>query len=556
MSGSFHALRKAMASQPQLPIWMMHIWQRMNEHKKLGLILGAGVTVDAGCPAWSDLVRALGKKTKSAVPFLKAASRSKFSEAYLAQILFQSHRRRSKRGAHALPKKYWGYYFDSTWMDMVHRELYRNVGTKSFSSILFRHRYLEHLAKLCVRCGFVINFNFDGLVDEAAIREIEKQPIKILPEIIYRPKLETRRGACIIYHINGYLPRERSRPRSDFLTFTEDAFADVLLLADHASSEFVEARFTTTTFLLLGTSLSDNSLKNMLRASMKKNSAHHHYIVYWEDAKSPRSAAERKQIFEVNLEVYNLISIFLTTDGIAELIEILNTNEARDFETAISDICPKIVDFRRRYYLVGAVSAGKSTILHALRSFTTFEEWLGMVPVEMYRDHNKLRRRQRLMVDKWLYGQLREKNEKMRNANLGIYVMDRAYFDLFAFSKTDAENLRKTSELRQHSTPSGDKFTQGHIIFLEADKDAFEERRAKRGRVRSGKFEYSAATLVKQSGSLKKIYQAIPSHVFDTGKTSQEITARQIARLILLGEYQPFDFEGRLDEVTSAGGKL
>jgi hypothetical protein len=65
-----------------------------------------------------------------------------------------------------------------------------------------------------------VNFNFDDLVDEAAINSARDRN-KEQPEIISRAKIETRKGASVIYHINGHLPREARRRRSEGLVFTE-----------------------------------------------------------------------------------------------------------------------------------------------------------------------------------------------------------------------------------------------------------------------------------------------------------------------------------------------
>jgi hypothetical protein len=58
MAGSTTALADAIKSEPRLPIWLIHIWQRLHR-RKLGLILGAGVSIDAGCPTWDALVKQL-----------------------------------------------------------------------------------------------------------------------------------------------------------------------------------------------------------------------------------------------------------------------------------------------------------------------------------------------------------------------------------------------------------------------------------------------------------------------------------------------------------------
>lgn len=552
MAPAFPALAKATKRQPKLPIWISHMWQRIHEHKKLGVILGAGATVDAGCPPWSGLVKGLTSRSGRIGAAMRAHRRARLGETYLTQIVFMTHRERSTRRSAKTPNKFRVYYVNATWMELVHNELYRRNKDVDITVLLKKHRYLEVLGEFVCRAGFAINFNFDGLVDEAATLFAAKRRQE-LPEIIWRPKTETRRDAPVIYHVNGYLPREARRPRSDFLTFTEDAFADVLLSSDSASTEFIESRFANTTFLLLGTSLNDNSLKNMLRSGMKRSPANHHYIIYWENPARPRLPEEQEQIFNVNLEVYNLISIFLGTDGIVEILTLLNETGASALETHLREFWKG--ETCRRYYLVGAVSSGKTTSLEMLRCFTTFEEWSGIVPITMYQDHRLLNRQQRSDINKWLYSQLKDKNRKMSKAGPGIVVMDRAYLDLFAFSETPSENISKATDLLKEFEDGGQPLAKGQVVFLKANKSTFEERRARRGKVRGHKLDYRGGSLIAQSNTLEKIYRPKDFAIFDTGEEPADATARTIARLMLLEDYSPLNFEKRINQIISKGGR-
>ena len=297
MSREFAALADACNSQTQLPVWLCHMSQRL-DRRRLGLILGAGVSIDAGCPEWKELVTRLTGKFPNSSKAFAAHRTAGLQDTYITQIAFSLHEAAS-RAASTVPRHLEQYQVDSTWMEIVHEELYRDIASLSYEQILGRHTYLAALGQLVCRTELAVNFNFDDLVDEAAI-DFARSRNKEQPEIISRPKIETRRDAPVVYHINGFLPRERRRRRSEGLIFTEDAFADVLISPTLHDSDFLMSRFATTTFLLLGTSLNDNSLKNMLRAGMKRSPANHHYIVYWEKPSAPRSKEEREHIFDVN----------------------------------------------------------------------------------------------------------------------------------------------------------------------------------------------------------------------------------------------------------------
>jgi hypothetical protein len=106
----------------------------------------------------------------------------------------------------------------------------------------------------------------------------------------------------------------------------------------------------------------------------------------------------------------------------------------------------------------------------------------------------------------------------MVRAEPGIHIMDRAYLDLFAFSKGRSENLRKANELKRRITDPGDALEEGQIIFLDANKNSLEERLARRGKRKGklGRIIYKADRLVTQARTLKRIYRPRSGSVFDT----------------------------------------
>ena len=550
------SLADAIKSEPRLPVWLIHIWQRL-QGQRLGLILGAGVSIDAGCPSWDKLIRQLARRARGHGKTLKAHKKSGFQPTYITQILYLLHQEKVRRNPPRVPIRFESYQIDSTWREIVYNELYRDNANLSFAEISAKHPYLNALGELICKARFAVNFNFDDIVDEAVITITGRRGSEP-PEIMYHPKIETRRNAPVIYHINGYIPRVRRQRRSEKLVFTEDAFADVLISPTSHEAEFIMSRFATTTFLLLGTSLNDNSLKNMLRGGMKRSPANHHYIVYWDDPSSPRSDEEKRQIFNVNLEVYNLISIFMTTAQIAGLIQLLNQPDDGVFETELLKLAN--VKPRRRYYLVGSIVAGKSTNLEALRCFSTFEEWSERPPEKMYQDHETLTADERKAINDWLYSQLREKNDRMRRAGVGIHIMDRGYLDLFAFSKTPEENLTKIDEIRARVCNINGPLESGQIIFVRANEKTLSDRQARRGQLRGkkkeGQIDYDGAKLARQSQILEAIYHPSAASKFDTSEVQSDVTSRCMARAILMDAYEPFDFEGRIDVLKANGGNV
>ena len=555
MLGGNDVLKLAISRETRIPIWLTHLWQRRAEHERFGLVLGAGVSKDAGCPMWSELLKRLTTAVKVSKQRMALHKKGGHRDTFIAEIIFRKHSEKEMKENLNLSDLHAKLQVNSSWRELIHKCLYRKMSNKSFLEIVKNHRYINELAELICNSRFAVTFNFDDIVDEAVIEFAKNQNIPN-PEIIVRPKVETRKNAPVIYHINGILPREQLRRSSENIILTEDAFADILIAPNSQEAEFVVNQFSVRTFLLLGVSLSDNSLKNLLRSSAKRNPANHHFIVYHEIENEPRSDEERSDIFDVNLNVYNLISIFLTTPEIEGFLKILNTKDSVEFDNSLRKLVPKMID--RKYHLVGSVAAGKSSILEALRCFTTFEEWSGRVPAEMYLNDKSLTQEQQKKVDDFLFPQLIQKNNNMIRNHSGLRVMDRAYLDLFAFSKSRLEIERKAKELKRQCLSWGKPLETGHIFFLTASDGALEERLARRGvkKGRRGKTRFDVEGLVRQEDELKKIYRPADCSIFDTSELSVGVSARRIAREILLGSYSSFDFVARLDEIISEEGAL
>jgi len=196
--------------------------------------------------------------------------------------------------------------------------------------------------------------------------------------------------------------------------------------------------------------------------------------------------------------------------------------------------------------------------LEALRCFTTHEEWSGRVPAAMYQNDKTLTPEQQKEIDQFLYPQLGTKNGKMISQHSSIRIMDRAYLDLFAFSKGETDISRKAADLKTYFKNWAKPFEDGHIFFLVASGAALEERLAKRGALRAGakKVRFDAKTLQQQDSDLRKIYKPQVDSIIDTTDCSPGEAARQIARAILLDSYSSFQFEKRLEEVIANGGVL
>jgi len=416
------------------------------------------------------------------------------------------------------------------------------------TEILERHPFLAQLRDFSRKLSLIFNFNFDDILDEAIGHQIKlSAPGNGRPfTVVWNPPLVERPNTTTIYHMNGVLPRVSLKKRSPQLIFTEDSFEDAMLRSPGVSNEYVFLRFVQNTILIVGHSLSDRSLKNYLRRNRDRAPANHHYMIYWISGDDAFSDTQRDDIFQANLELYNLITIFLTSTEIDEFFSILNLDK-REFRDAVDAIEP---DRRHRYhyYVAGPVAVGKSSLIEHLRCFNTFEEWTRPPPEAMYRSFKTLEPAEEKEVDDFVYSELKEKNIRMCDAGVGFHFMDRAPLDLYAFSNDAEENSQKTELLEDRVTRDKD-FQQGEIVFLQASGAILEERNLGRGRIpdTSGTAEY----LEEQCENIKKIYA--PTFVLSSENCDPGALAQRVARRALMGPYEPVDLSGVMQRYKVKG---
>jgi hypothetical protein len=495
-------------------------------------VTGAGISIDAGVPDWHDLLDRLAAEEDALRTDLGEHRKAGLNPEYLGQIIYH-------RFKEACPVTEPADLRDATvehgWGEAIHRAIYQNV-PMTIGEVVEKHPYLAQLRDVARKVPLVINFNFDDILSDAIGDQIKAGVAGNAVSVTWQPPLTDRAELTTIYHVNGILPRVSLRKRSPQLIFTEDSFADARARAPGVSAEYLFLRFVQNTMLLIGHSLADSSLKNYLRLNRDKSPANHHYMISWIEDDNDLSESRRKDIFQANLELYNLITIFLTSTEIQEFLDLLNQDE-RGFGERL-DTLGDDRRWRYHYYIVGPVAAGKSTLLEQLRCFQTHEEWTRPPPREMYLASTNINDQEREIVDRFVFSELKEKNRRMHAAQAGFHFMDRAPLDLYAFSKSKAENPEKSKSLRSLVTRD-QPLQKGEILFIEASPATLVRRNMARGRPPSdaGSEEY----FVNQVSNLKKVYE--PSFVLSTEQYSAGEVARRVARHVLFNEYRPTDLD-------------
>ncbi|MCG7864770.1 MAG: SIR2 family protein [Candidatus Thiodiazotropha taylori] len=533
-------LDEAIKRQPCLPRFLSHLYQRLTQDK-LNLITGAGISFDAGVPLWHKLLERLASQSEELSQDLQKHKDSGLNPEYLGQILYHRHRNNWNEGVEADLRDA---TIENGWAEAIHDAIYQDV-PDSIEKVLKSHPYLNQVTQFARKVPLVINFNFDDILSDALGYHNTSNPgVKNRSfTVTWHPPIVERQNTTTVYHVNGILPRVSLRKRSPKITFTEDSFSDALARSPDVSKEYLFLRFVQNTMLIVGHSLSDSSLKNYLRRNRDKSPANHHYMIYWIEKTDSLTMDQQADIFEANLELYNIITIFLTSKEINALFSVLNKDD-RSVRDILESSDPEARS-RFHYYIVGPVASGKSTLLEHLRCFNTFEEWTRPPPEIMYLSSDKLDESNQRKVDDFIYSELKEKNLRMDQAGIGIHFMDRAPLDLYAFSKNDDERKQKTCDLVEKVTR--DKpLLNGSIVFLDADGSTLMKRNLRRGRLpgKAGGTDY----LRKQAEALKEIYS--PTYILECQNKEPSQVAKEVARHALLEPYSPLDLESILSKYS------
>jgi hypothetical protein len=454
----------------------------------------------------------------------------------------------------------------SGWREVVSKCLYsqfRDPDGKAkkdeYTAKVRSHPYLPNLGKLARSAALVITHNFDDALEHAIALDpaTADTPAGRKYYSFWRPEPFLRSGMVNIYHPNGYIPLLRGK-QSDSLILTEAGFADHLANANTEESHFLLRHLADKTFIIIGHSLSDATLKNALRQHANLRPGHVHYYVHWDErGAAGLSDDQQTAIRNANFETYNLITIFADDKDIADLLEIVSKDqkELEEFLTERS-ILPRYV-----YYIVGPVSAGKSTTLRHLRDLVTVEEWPNVMPVEMNRQSIGLNATQEHSIDERLEGAIWRKNIEIADVKIGIVAVDRAPLDFIAFPSKEGETMQETAKRRAAAALgrlARDDFRElcrGQVIVLEADREVLAYRQLQRG-------ESSVTTESVNNGSAQRYLarqQQILADVYkvaiDGGSAVRTdrhpigISLKAVARIIHLGEYAIFDVARRLREI-------
>jgi len=164
------------------------------------------------------------------------------------------------------------------WIDLIQRCLYEGV-PESASDLFERDTAYKHLLPVIRESPITINYNYDDTIQRLLLHTRKDVDEGRGFETIINPTLQHSHSNAVLYHPNGFLPRNHLERTTEKLIFNAGTFAaqiDDFMMGTYSS---MLHHLSQHTGLLVGLSLDDETLRHMLHKSALLNPGHYHYHV-------------------------------------------------------------------------------------------------------------------------------------------------------------------------------------------------------------------------------------------------------------------------------------
>lgn len=460
------------------------------------------------------------------------------SLASVTQMLFASYRRgQIAAGALSEPLTFFEEQkIKTSWLRLIHGELYRDLPASVQTQRISDHPYLRSFLDVIKRSPITVNYNFDDTLERMLLdarNDVEREKTRGY-EVAYRPNSQFQKDNSVIYHPNGFLPSTFEDGTSAEVIFSDEAFQDQLLSAATGKYLHLSNHLFRNTCLLIGLSLEDPTLQSMLRQNTLGSPGNIHYIVHYltEANKADEDALET--VSQQNFSSYGLYTLFLDGKGIRDLAALIAMDDGV-FGINFERYFPKYV-----YYLIGSVGSGKSTAAANFRNLITYDEWIDERRPQLAKAEEDVDAEEVIKLNEWIAEQFRKKNYALQAAQEGIHVVDRAPLDPLTFGPK-AEVETKATKLVSKITDEGvRRICPGHIIHLDC---GLEEIRIRNSLKHKYWTDEQFSDLLSR---IPEVYGSLDRTVICTRGRDATSVAREIAKVIFLGEYKPVDLEASL----------
>lgn len=514
--------------------------------KRLGLIFGAGISIDLGYPRWEVLVKTIAKRPEVGADKIWERLEAKGTDgrpvtrslASVTQMLFSRFRahRISKLGFEGTLSFVRERLIKTDWLRLLHEEIYQGKLEVERKEKLLSHPYLNAFTKIIKQSPLTVTYNFDDSLEQmlASARSADEVEKTRGYEIIDRPNSQCRRSDSVIYHPNGFLPAVFENGASADVVFADESFQDQLISAANGKYFHLSNHLFRNTCLLIGLSLDDSTLQSLLRQNAVQNPGNIHYIVQHTPDRLPEDSEIESAIFKANFESFGLYTLFLSSSEIHTLATLIKMKPST-FSSRHAKLKPKFV-----YYVIGSVGAGKSTAASNLRNLITYDEWIDERKPDLAKPEGAVSTDKIPGLNEWIAEQFHKKNFALQASKEGVHVVDRAPLDPLTFGPKE-DRGKKAKALLDRITDEGTwNVEPGHIIELSASLQEI--------RIRNSlKHKYWPDDEYKKLlRDLEEVYGELPrSTICTTGLSAAEV-AKRIARIIFVDDYCPVDIQEQL----------
>lgn len=522
--------------------------RRQLRDKRFGLIFGSGASNEIGFPRWEKLVESVARdadvKSYSVATEMRPAPLPIVSEA-----LFQRFKERNRRRAkgEARDDADVERLLRAWWLEVVKRCLYAGI-PENIDHLLAADKVYQHFLHAIKESPMTVNYNYDDSIQRLLLHTREpKERERRGFETVTDPRLQFGLNTGIIYHPNGHLPRNPLEASSEKIVFNEGSFADQLIDTMGGVYTALLHHLMKNTCLLIGLSLRDETLRHLLRQAAILSPGNYHYYVSFRKALPAKRTPAMEGEAAANFETYNLITLFLDTEGQAALGGLLGADEEGYREKADDADVP----FFYTYFITGVPGVGKTTIINYFKNLAAYGEWPDERLPEMGRVWKTLTDAEKIKVDTWVRQQVVKKNKRLdndkRKTGGTVAIVDRCWPDAITFTEASGWAAKAKSLLKELSPKAKKRdFHGGHVVLLLGDAAEIKVRATMKGKG-------SDPEVTRQmQEALKVVYPegAGVTHLDVRSMTVIDVV-KSLARIIHMEDYASWDPHDALTQIAA-----
>jgi hypothetical protein len=236
---------------------LAHIRAALKEGR-LSLMCGAGVSVDAGIPVWSELLDRLFEAMLE-----RLSNRHRIGLAPGAEPEAAPGFGKRPEASSLILGKYLKNNLGKDFATMVRDTLY--AGDPRSCALIDAIVDLARPQRDGKPLDSIISFNFDGLIEE------QLRAAHVAARPIHSEAIQHELHELPVYHVHGYLPRTGRIPDGTDLVFSDDAYHGQFMDPFSWSNLIQLNKLTQNTCLFVGVSLTDPNMRRLLDVAWRKN---------------------------------------------------------------------------------------------------------------------------------------------------------------------------------------------------------------------------------------------------------------------------------------------